>query len=53
MMSSEDTWLYRDQPLREELVTTCEKRKLLAMMGTSVEVLRLRRCQHCAEVQVW
>ena len=38
MMPSEDAWLHRDQSMCEELVKAFEKRKLLAMMGTSVEV---------------
>ena len=38
MMSSEDAWLHRGQPVCEELMKDCEKRRLLAMMGTSVEV---------------
>ena len=38
MMASEDAWRYRDQPVCEDDMEACEKQKLLAMMGTSVEV---------------
>ena len=57
MVDSEDAWLYRDQLVCEDDMEACEKQKLLAMMGTSVEVQkasrRHRRCQHCAEVLAW
>ena len=43
MMSSEDAWLHRGEPVCEELMEDCEKRRLLAMMGTSVEVQKARK----------
>ena len=38
MMSDEDAWLYRGQPGDDAESEACEMQRLLAMMGTSVEV---------------
>jgi hypothetical protein len=43
MMASEDAWLHRDQPVHDGLAGSFEEEKLLAMMGTSLEVQKAQR----------
>ena len=50
MMSSEDAWLYRGQPVDDAELEACEKQTLLAMMGTSVEVQRVSALRRGAGV---
>ena len=43
IVSGQGAWLYRGQPVDDADLEACEKQRLLAMMGTSVEVHRAQR----------